>query len=193
MESNRQKKLIPELLDEKDKHENPPNLFREDGKSGFSRKKIRIAILCLAGFILIVSVIKVDMPVSGIARIIPSKFAVVEAVEEGVIEKLNFSGGDKVKEGDLICTLYSSELSEETKEAKLKVEISNKELLQSEEKSNYLKTMVERNEDLYKEDVIALAELEKIKLEYIRELQQYGIYKDELETAKNKVEYLREG
>ncbi len=192
MKDEKQKEIISELRNKVKQNENHPNLFKENKSINVNPKKMKIVVLSLIGVILLSLVVKIDIPVSGTARVIPSKSVIIEAVESGIIENLNFIGGDRVEKGKLIGSLRNNKLLKELVEFKIETDIIEKKLIQAEEKVNYLKAMLKRNEELYKEDVIALSELEKIELDYNNDLQEYKIQQDEMKKFKNKVDCLEE-
>jgi len=170
----------------------PPNLFKGVESININGKRLKFIAACCVLFIFLIFIIDIDMPISGKARVIPSEFVTVEAKVAGVIKDLNVTSGDRIKKNALIGHLHNNELIKDLKEAKLEKDMVEKKLLQLEKKLNYLKVMVERNERLYKEDVIAQAEFEKIKLDYDSELQEFNIYKDQKEALENEIEYLNE-
>jgi len=183
--------LIPELNDEKKKFEAPPNLFKQTRKVGIRKKSIVIALAAASGALLFFAFVDMRFAVSGTARVIPGKFSIVEAIEPGVIEQLQFASGSKVRQGDLICRLRNEQLSEESEAADFKVSMLEQKALMLDYKIKYNKGMVERSEELYKEDVIALAELEKLKLEHDTARKEYEMNGFELESARNKAAMLK--
>ncbi len=185
-------KIIPELLDELEQERHAPDLFTKNKRTGNNWKMIRRFILLLFIIVLCFMIIKIDFPITGTAHVIPSQLLPVEALESGIIETINVKSGEKVVSGEEIASLNNYQLINEMQESKLKMEMVRKKLLQLDRNRNYLRIVVNNHEELYRDEIIARSELEKVKLDYTQALQEYQINQDEMQTLRSKINYLQE-
>ncbi|MFH1385302.1 MAG: HlyD family efflux transporter periplasmic adaptor subunit [Candidatus Omnitrophota bacterium] len=184
--------IIPELKREIDQEEKIPNIIIQDREKNSLWKPLRLFLIPLAICLFFVAIIKIDFPVSGISQVVPSQLLTVEALESGIMENVFFASGEKVEHNEVIAMLHNYDLMRDLQETKLQINMVRKKLLQLDRKRNYLRLTVDNHTELYNNEIIARSELEKIKLEYAHELQEYDIYKDEMETLRNKTNYLQE-
>jgi len=184
--------IIPELLDELEREPQTPNLFTQEKRHRINwRKGGRFLPVLLLVLLCVVS-IKVDLPITGTAHVIPSQLLPVEALESGIIEAINVTSGDKVEQGKEIASLNNFQLVNEMQESKLRMEMVRKKLLQLDRRRNYLRIVVNNHEELYRDEIIARSELEKVKLDYTHALQEYQINQDEMQSLRGRINYLQE-
>jgi HlyD family secretion protein len=156
--------LIPELLELEE--EIPDLLKSNEHKHKISAKrKITIFLILLVVF-LISLFISVESTVSGKARVVPQKIIIIEAKESGILKNVYFDEGNTVKEGQIICTIYNSDYITELKQAKNDEDIIDKSQQQLKKRMVWLENLIERNDALYKDEVIAKAEMETTLLDY---------------------------
>jgi multidrug resistance efflux pump len=181
--------LIPELKHTLSAEPKAPNLLHQSGNVGRNLSRMRrflIAALLVAVMILAV---RVDFPVTGTGHVVPSPLLTVEALENGILETIAFKSGETVNKDDVIATLANDEILRDLEDSKLKMDIVHKKLLQQDRSRNYLRIVFNTYEELYRDNVIARAELEKAKLEYTHSQQEYDIYRDEMEGLRSKINY----
>jgi multidrug resistance efflux pump len=191
MKSIQKKDLIPELMDELQKSEAPPNLLPNQDQAGTKKTRKILARILIVGAViaLLAFVFKIDLPVTGSGHVIPSQLLPLEALEPGVIEEVYFKSGQFVQKGDVIAVMINTELERGLEDARLKMNIVRKKLMQLDRSRNYLRLMLNSHQELYRDEIIARSELEKVRLEYTHAQQEYDIYRDEMETLRNKINY----
>jgi RND family efflux transporter MFP subunit len=156
--------LIPELLELEE--EIPDILQAREHKSKVSHKKKTIVFLCITALAFISLFITIDSSVNGKARVVPHKIIIIEAKESGILKNVHYDEGDTVKKDELICTIYNSDYATELKQTINDEDIINKSQLQIDKRMAWLKNLIERNNALYKDEVIAKAEMETTLLDY---------------------------
>lgn len=191
MNSIQKKDLIPELMDELEKSETAPNLLSSQDRSGTKKTRtILLRILIITAAVAVLAFIfKVDLPVTGIGHVIPSQLLPVEALEPGVIEEVYFKSGQDVQKGNVIAVMINTDLERGLEDARLKMNIVRKKLMQLDRSRNYLRLMLNNHKELHHAEIIARSELEKVRLEYTHAQQEYDIHRDEMETLRNKINY----
>jgi len=187
------KTLIPELIDELESEQNIPNVIAQDTSNEKKTKRVLLLIIVMISvFCLFSFIFKIDLPVTGVGHVIPSQLLPIEALEPGVVEEVHFKSGQDVVKGDVIVLMINSELERGLAEARLKMNIVRKKLMQLDRSRNYLRLMLNNHKELYHDEIIARSELEKVRLEYTHAQQEYDIYRDEMETLRSKINFHQE-
>jgi len=186
------KNYIPELKAEINQENNIPNLITDDTSEEKRTRGLQRLFFLIAAIILFFVVIKIELPITGVAHVVPSQMLIVEALESGIIENVHFTSGQSVTKDDTIVTLHNYDLIRGLQESKLNRNKLRKKLLQLDRRRNYLRILVDNHEELYHDEIIARSELEKVKLDYTHSLQEYDIYKDELETLRSQIDYYQQ-
>lgn len=169
--------------------EETPDILHQADAVKQGHRIFRRFIMILACIGLLCLFIRIDMPVTGTACIIPSQLLAVQAVEPGVIEHVHLSSGNKAEKGQLIATLGNNDLVKEKTEAKLQMNVLRKKLIQADRSRNYLRIIFNNYEELYTDTIISRSEFEKAKLDYTHSQQEYNIYQDEIQSLRAKLDY----
>jgi RND family efflux transporter MFP subunit len=184
--------LIPELLE---LEEEIPDLLKAKNDNHSSKKSFKrnlIVFLSIIGAIFLIMLIPTKSSINGKARVVPHKIVIIEAKEAGILKDLYFDEGDNVKKGDLICTIYNSEYATELKKAKNEIDIISKSQSQLKKRMVWLKNLIERNNALYEDEVIAKAEMETTLLDYEFAEIEYKKNIKKIDNLEATIEYLEE-
>jgi len=156
--------LIPELLELEE--EIPDLLESKRNTNKVSNKKKMIVFLGIIALAFMSMFITRNSSVNGKARVVPHKIIIIEAKESGILKNVHYDEGDTVKKNQLICTIYNSDYATELKQTINNEDIINKSQLQIEKRMTWLENLIERNNALYEDEVIAKAEMETTLLDY---------------------------
>ena len=176
--------IIPELRDDLELIDNKPDLFPV--KAPVEPRRVKRYYLFLVILMLTTGslLIKIEFPVSGDAKVIPSSPIIVQSKISGVVAGVYRQSGDKVEAGEEIALIKSEDLRTQVEEFNYKLQMSQSKLKQLKSRIRFLQKMDKRNIFLYKKNIISLTELEKSRLDYDHELEQYGILENELRIVE---------
>ena len=168
-----------------------PDLFAstEQEKKKLARehnKKLTIFFLA----VLICGFIPFGRSISGIARVIPEKYCYIEAFQTGIISCVLADEGSAVKEGDDLIEIKNLDLISELDTSYKKEVILTEETKKLEEEIAWHRKALDRNLNLYNDDVIAPAEMELTRLKYNNARHELEIKKQETDILLNRREYL---
>ncbi|MCK9554870.1 efflux RND transporter periplasmic adaptor subunit [bacterium] len=187
---NGEKEVIPELREEIGSQK--PDLFRVSEKE---RKRIRkiyyIKLSVFLVFLCVLGLTPINKNISGIARVIPEKYSYIDAFQEGIIFSVNVKEGDKVEKGDLLFEIRNLELLSEMDTSYEEEVILKEEIQKLEGEISWHRKVLDRNVNLYNEEVIAPAELELTRLKYNNARHELEIKKQELEIVLKRRGYLQ--
>ncbi len=193
-----QKRFIPEI--EKyhwnDANEDPPELFSQkqnpSQRPRLSReeKLRRIKMAGLAALILFI--LPARQTVTGNARVVPATTLTIEALTVGELQEVYRNEGDRVAQGEAIARIHNGDYQSELAQSEKETDVIGKQIEQLSQRRDHLGKMLDRNEALHDEQVIAITELEQTQLDHNQTLLELDIKQKKLEALKVKIAYLRE-
>ncbi len=128
--------------------------------------------------------------ISGIARVVPEKYCYVDAFQSGIIAHIYVDEGSPVREGDDLVEIKNLELLSELDASYKKEVILNEETRKLEEEIAWHRKALDRNMNLYNDEVIAPAEMELTRLKYNNARHELEISKQETGMLLKRREYL---
>ncbi len=168
-----------------------PDLFKST-----EHEKIRLArehnrkLLIFAVIVTICGFIPFGRNINGIARVVPERYCYIDAFQSGIISKIFANEGSTVKEGDDLIEIKNLELMSELDTSYRKEVILNEETKKLEEEIAWHRKALDRNLNLYNDEVIAPAEMELTRLKYNNARHELEINKQEADILLKRREYL---
>lgn len=185
-----EKDTIPELKEEIGSKK--PDLFSVSEKE---KKRIRklyhMKLSLFLVFLCILGLIPINKNISGIARVVPENYAYIDAFQDGIIFSVNVKEGDRVEKDDVLFEIKNLELLSELDTSYEEEVILKEEIQKLEGEISWHRKVLDRNVNLYNEEVIAPAELELTRLKYNNARHELEIKKQELEIVLKRREYLQ--
>jgi RND family efflux transporter MFP subunit len=187
-------KFIPEI-ERYHLKDQPPELFdKNQGQQQqvMSPQKKRVVLAVVGAILLVVALFPVRLTVRGTARVVPVTTLTIEALTVGELQEVYRGEGDIVEMGDVLARIrngdYESELAQSLKE----LEVISKQMEQLQQRRDHLSQMLERNEALHEEKVIAITELEQTQLDHSQTLLELDIKAKKLESLRLRIAFLRD-
>jgi multidrug resistance efflux pump len=168
-----------------------PDLFKstEQEKKKITREYNRKFLVFIV-VILICGFIPFGRSISGIARVVPERYCYIDAFQPGIISGIFADEGSVIKEGDDLLEIKNLELVSELDTSYKKEIILSEETKKLEEEIAWHRKVLDRNLNLYNDEVIAPAEMELTRLKYNNARHELEINKQEFDILLKRREYL---
>ena len=169
-----------------------PDLFvsSEKERKRLSREHNK-KLLIFGLIILITGFIPFGRDISGIARVVPDKYCYVDAFQTGIVYQVFVDDGSLVKKGDNLIEIKNLDLISELETSYKKEVILQEETKKLEEEIAWDRKVLDRNLNLYNQEVIAPAEMELTRLKYNNACHELEIKKQEKDILLKRRDYLQ--
>jgi len=168
-----------------------PDLFKASLKDlQQNRKEFLVRLGIITAAIVLIMLFPIGNNISGIARVSPENYVLIEATESGVVTDIFVKDGDKSKKGEPLLELYNNDILSELGSSYEQEIIVEQELLKLRGEKAWHKKLMDRNVKLHNKDVIATSEMELTRLKYNNIQLEIEIKTKELEMLKKRREFL---
>ena len=194
-------RFIPEI-EKYHLEEEPPELFEpaRPGQAGqrtsqaksMSPEKKRKLLIRIGLAALVLFFLPARQTVTGTGQVVPATTLTVEALTIGELQEVYRNEGDQVRLGDPLARIHNGDYQSELAQSQKEIEVIAKQMEQLGQRRPHLAKMLERNEALHEEKVIAVTELEQTQLDHSQTILELDIKDKKLESLRVKIAFLQE-